>query len=210
MQLIEKLNWRYATKTMKTDRVPQSKIDNIIHAIRLTASSYGLQPYKLLVIENKELREALKGAAYNQSQVADASHLFVFAAYDNITEFHIDNYMALHAEVKGIDVAHMAPFKQMLAGSLLARTAEQNFNWASRQVYIALGTALIAAAAEEVDATPMEGFNPSKVDEVLNLKEQGLRSVLLLPIGYRDAANDKTAHAPKVRKKHADFVVEVK
>ncbi len=206
MQLIEQLNWRYATKKMKTDRVPQEKIDRILHAVRLTASSYGLQPYKVIVVEDKALREAIKGAAYNQAQVVDASHLLVFAAYDNISELHIDNYMARHAEAKGIDVEKMAPFRQMLAGSLLARTAEQNFAWAARQAYIALGTALIAAAAEQVDATPMEGFNPTAVDEILKLKEQGLRSVLLLPIGYRDAENDANAKAPKVRKKHEEFV----
>ena len=181
MELIQKLNWRYAAKRMNGSKVSQEKVDTILHATRLSASSYGLQPYKVIVIENQELREKLKPAAYNQPQITEASHLLVFAAFENITVEHINEYMSLHANLKGIEVSKMAPFKNMLEQSLLTRTAEANFNWTARQIYIALGTAMIAAANEHVDATPMEGFNSEKFDEILGLKEKGLKSVVLLP-----------------------------
>lgn len=209
MELLQKLNWRYATKRMNGNQVSQEKVDAILNATRLSASSYGLQPYKVIVIENKELREKLKPAAYNQAQITEASHLLVFAVYENITADHINEFMALHANVKGIEVSMMAPFKNMLEQSLLSRPAEANFNWAARQAYIALGTAMIAAASEHVDATPMEGFNPAQFDEILGLKEKGLRSVVLLPIGYRDENNDALAKTVKVRKETKDFVINI-
>ena len=209
MELIQKLNWRYATKRMNGNKVSQEKVDAILNATRLSASSYGLQPYKVIVIENAELREKLKPAAYNQPQITEASHLLVFAAYENITTEHINDYMTLHASVKGIDVSNMESFKNMLEQSLLSRPADANFNWAARQVYIALGTAMIAAASEHVDATPMEGFNTAAFDEILGLKEKGLKSVVLLPLGYRDENNDTLAKAVKVRKDNKDFVIHV-
>ena len=210
MELIQKLNWRYAAKRMNGMKVSQEKIDTILHATRLSASSYGLQPYKVIVIENQELREKLKPAAYNQPQITEASHLLVFAAFENITAEHINEYMSLHANLKGIEVSKMEPFKNMLEQSLLTRTAEANFNWTARQIYIALGTAMIAAANEHVDATPMEGFNNEKFDEILGLKEKGLKSVVLLPLGYRDENNDASAKAVKIRKDHNDFVLNIK
>jgi nitroreductase / dihydropteridine reductase len=207
MELIEKLNWRYAVKRMTGAKVPQQKVDAILEAARLSASSAGLQPYKIIVVEDEATKKLLQPAAYNQPQITEASHLLVFAAYENITAQHIDDYMQLQATVKKVAPETLAPFKERLVNSILPRTKEENFNWAAKQAYIALGTALIAAANETVDATPMEGFDPLAFDEILGLKELGLKSVALLVLGYRDEANDFLANAPKVRKDMKDFVV---
>lgn len=207
MELIENLNWRYAVKRMTGAKVPRQKVDTILEAARLSASSAGLQPYKIIVVEDEATKKLLQPAAYHQPQITEASHLLIFAAYENITAQHIDDYMNLQAAIKNVTAESLAPFKERLVTSILSRTKEENFNWAARQAYIALGTALIAAANEAVDATPMEGFDPAAFDEILGLKELGLKSVALLVLGYRDAANDFLANAPKVRKDMKDFVV---
>jgi len=207
MELIDNLNWRYAVKRMNGEKVPQQKIDTILEATRLSASSGGLQPYKVIVVENEAIKKQLQPAAYNQPQIAEASHLLIFAAYENVTEEHIDTFINLQAVTKNITTESLAGFRETLAGHIVNRSAEANFNWAARQAYIALGTAIIAAATEKVDATPMEGFSPDAFDEILGLKEQGLKSVALLVLGYRDEANDYLMNAIKVRKAMKDFVV---
>jgi len=207
MTLVENLNWRYAVKRMNGAKVPQAKLDTILEATRLSASSAGLQPYKIIVVEDEEVRKQLQPAAYNQPQIVEASHLLIFAAYENVTAKHVDEYINLQAKVKNVSLESLAGFKDMLNGSIKSRTEEGNFNWAAKQAYIALGTALIAAAEEKVDATPMEGFNPAAFDEILGLKAQGLKSVALLALGYRDEVNDYLINAPKVRKDIEDFVV---
>ena len=209
MDLLQSLEWRYATKKMNGDRVPQEKIDNILKAIRLAPSSMGLQPYTVLLIEDEELKKQIQPVAYNQSQIVDSSHLLVFAAWDNVTEEHIEEYIRYTAEVRNAPIESLKDFKNTLLNMAKNRTQEENFNWAARQAYIAFGTALVAAATEKVDATPMEGFNGSALDELLNLKERGLRSVTLLPLGYRDAEKDWLANLPKVRReKDKLFIVE--
>lgn len=207
MELIENLNWRYAVKRMTGQKVPQQKVDRILEAARLSASSVGLQPYKIIVVEDEAIKKQLQPAAYNQPQITEASHLLVFAAYENITAKDIEDYINLQAAVKKVTPESLSPFKERLVNTILPRTAEENFNWAARQTYIALGTALIAAANESVDATPMEGFDPAAFDEILQLKNAGLKSVALLVLGYRDEANDYLAHAPKVRRPMEDFVL---
>lgn len=207
MELIENLNWRYAVKRMTGAKVPEQQIDKILEATRLSASSVGLQPYKIIVVEDEALRKQLLPAAFNQPQITEASHLLVFAAYDNITAAHIDEYMNLHSKVKNVTVESLSAFKDKLSGMILSKTAEVNFNWAARQAYIALGTAIIAAAEQKIDATPMEGFNPAAFDEILGLPALGLKSVAILALGYRDAANDFLANAPKVRKEMKDLVL---
>jgi nitroreductase / dihydropteridine reductase len=207
MTLVENLNWRYAVKRMNGAKVPQAKLDTILEATRLSASSAGLQPYKIIVVEDEGARKQLQPAAYNQPQIVEASHLLIFAAYENVTAKHVDEYINLQAKVKNVSLESLAGFKDMLNGSIKSRTEEGNFNWAAKQAYIALGTALIAAAEEKVDATPMEGFNPAAFDEILGLKAQGLKSVALLALGYRDEVNDYLINAPKVRKDIEDFVV---
>ncbi|MBJ6118646.1 nitroreductase family protein [Pontibacter sp. BT310] len=209
MTLINHLNWRYATKRMTGEQVPQEKIDYILEATRLSASSMGLQPYTVLVVEDKELRTQIQKVAYNQPQIVEASHLLIFAAWDKVTEADVDAYMQNIAEVRQIPVESLADFKGSLMGSVVNRTQEQQYEWAARQTYIALGTALAAAAEQGVDATPMEGFAPDALDELLNLKEKGLRSVTLMPIGYRNTEADFLATAKKVRREKEQLFVKL-
>jgi nitroreductase len=207
MKLIDNLNWRYAVKRMTGQKVPQQQLDYILEAIRLSASSVGLQPYKIIIVEDDMVRKQILPAANNQPQITEASHLLVFAAYDNITADHIDDYMNLQSSVKKVSLESLAGFRAMLTNNIASRSAEANFNWAARQAYIALGTALVAAAEEKIDATPMEGFNPAVVDEILDLPALGLKSVAILALGYRDEANDYLVNAPKVRKHMKDLVL---
>ncbi|NEM98582.1 NAD(P)H-dependent oxidoreductase [Pontibacter sp. BT327] len=209
MTLINHLNWRYATKRMTGEQVPQEKIDYILEATRLSASSMGLQPYTVLVVEDKELRSKIQKVAYNQPQIAEASHLLIFAAWDKVTEADIDAYMQNIAQVRQVPVESLADFKGSLMNSVVNRTQEQQYEWAARQTYIALGTALAAAAEQGVDATPMEGFTPDALDELLNLKEKGLRSVTLMPIGYRNTEADFLATAKKVRRDKEQLFVKL-
>ncbi len=203
------MNWRYATKRMTGEQVPQDKVDYILEATRLSASSMGLQPYTILVVEDAELRKQIQKVAYNQPQIVEASHLLIFAAWNDVTEAQVDEYMLNIATVRNIPVESLADFKNSLMGSVVSRTQEQKYEWSARQAYIALGTALAAAAEQGVDATPMEGFDPTALDELLQLKEKGLRSVALLPLGYRHAEADFLATAKKVRRSKEQLFVKV-
>jgi len=200
MKLIEALNWRYATKRMNGKKVPQAKINNILQATGLSASAMGLQPYTILVIENQELKKKLQPVAYNQPQIVESSHLLIFAAWDDVTEEHVNDYISNIANTRNITTESLKDFKTTMIGFVNGRTKEQKHQWAARQAYIAFGTAIAAAAVEKVDATPMEGFLPESVDEILGLKEKGLRSVTILALGYRDAQNDYLVNAKKVRR----------
>lgn len=209
--LLQKLQWRYATKKMNaTKPVPQEKVERILEAIRLTASSSGLQPYEIIVVTNPALREAIKPHAWNQGQITDCSHLLVFAAWDNYTSDRINMMFDLVNTERGFSNEGWEAYRQQLLAAYPARDAETNYQHAARQAYIALGSALIAAAEEGVDSTPMEGFDPDKVDEILGLRARGLRSVLLLPLGYREAENDWLANLKKVRRSRENLVTEMK
>ena len=207
MSLVDTLQWRYATKKMDpTKSVPPEKVDKILEAIRLTASSSGLQPYEILVITNKDIREKIKPIANNQSQITDCSHLLVFAAWDNYTADRINAAFDLTNEIRNIVLTDREVYRQKLLDGYPPRGAEINFTHTAKQAYIGLGTALIAAAEEGVDCTPMEGFNPTALDEILNLNEQSLRSVLLLPLGYRKADEDWLIKLKKVRRPKESFI----
>ena len=209
--LIQKLQWRYATKKFNPSKVvPQEKLDKILEAIRLTATSSGLQPYEVLVVTNKEIREKIKPVAWNQGQITDASHLLVFAAWDNYTAERINKMFDLTNDVRGFKNEGWENYRNMLLSTYPTRDAEVNFQHAARQAYIALGTALVAAAEEQVDSTPMEGFDPAAVDEILGLRAKGLRSVVILPLGYRVAEGDWLVNLKKVRRPSDDFISEVK
>jgi nitroreductase len=211
MNLIDLMKWRYATKKMDPSKaVPQDKVDRIVEATRLSASSSGLQPYDVLVVTNPEVRQKLQAAAYNQAQVTEGSHVLVFAAWDNYTRERIMDMFNLMAKERGGETEASIAYRDRLIDSSLARDAQKNFEHAARQAYIGLGTAMIAAAAEGVDATPMEGFDPAKVDEILGLSAKGLRSVILLPLGYRETGKDWLEKLPKVRRSTADWAIEVK
>ncbi|WP_018615040.1 nitroreductase family protein [Segetibacter koreensis] len=209
MELIKSLEWRYASKKMNGQKVPQQKIDNILTAIQLTPSSMGLQPYTVLVINDPDLKKRIQPVAYNQSQIVDSSHLLVFAAWADITPGQVEEYIQHTAEARKTPVEGLNDFKNSLLGIILKNDTEQNYQWAARQTYIAFGTAIAAAAEERVDATPMEGFDAAALDKLLGLNEKGLRSVTLLPLGYRDTENDWLANLPKVRRqKEKLFIVQ--
>jgi len=200
MSLTDSLKWRYATKRMNGEKVPAEKLEAILTATQLSASSQGLQPYTILVISNPEIKAKLQPAAYGQAQIVECSHLLVFCAWTNITEKEVDEYMNDVAAKRGIPVEALTDFKAMVQGGADSKTVEERQNWAAKQAYIALGTALAAAAEERVDATGMEGFSPAEFDTILGLEEKGLKSVVLVALGYRDAANDRLASAAKVRR----------
>ncbi|HSU49025.1 MAG TPA: NAD(P)H-dependent oxidoreductase [Segetibacter sp.] len=209
MELLNALNWRYAVKRMNGQQVPEEKVNIILEATRLSASSMGLQPYKVFVIKNLELRKKLQAAAFNQPQIVEASHLLVFAAFKDISVKDVNEYIEHISAVRAVSPESLEGFRNSLLNMVFNRSKEQKHQWAARQAYIAFGTAITAAAMEEVDATPMEGFEPSKVDEILHLDEQGLTSVTILALGYRDVQNDKLASAKKVRKEKEELFEEL-
>jgi len=210
MELIKKLNWRYASKAMNRQIIPEAKVNNIIEAISLAPTSSGLQPFEVYVITKQEIKDEIKAIAWNQSVVSDCSHLLVFAAWDNYTEDRINKMFDLVNEVRGFKNEGWENYRQMLLKSYPQRDPEVNFNHAAKQAYIAFAQAITAAAFEEVDTTPMEGFDANALDEILNLRERGLRSCVLLPMGYRDAENDWLVNLKKVRKSRKDLITEIK
>jgi nitroreductase/dihydropteridine reductase len=206
MILLEKLNWRYATKAMNGTKVAQNKIDTIIEAASIAPTSSGLQPFEIMVITNQELKEKIRPISWNQSVVTDCSHLLVFAAWDTYTPERINKMFDLTNTIRGFKNEGWENYRQMLLSSYPQRDAEVNFNHAARQAYISFSQAIAAAAFEEVDTTPMEGFDADALDEILNLREKGLRSCVMLPIGYRDDKNDWLVNLTKVRKSKEDLV----
>ncbi|MBE7176962.1 MAG: NAD(P)H-dependent oxidoreductase [Mucilaginibacter polytrichastri] len=208
MNVQDSLNWRYAVKKYNTEKVSDADLQHIIGSINLSASSAGMQPYRVVVVKDEALRKELGEGSFN-AQITEASDLLVFAAFEDIGQAFIDHYIQHTADVRGIGVEQLAGFKQSLESYILKNTPEQNFTWAARQAYIALGTGLIAAAELKVDATPMEGFDAEKFDRLLGLKEKGLKSVVLLALGYRDAEQDGYAQLKKVRVPLEEFAVTV-
>jgi nitroreductase/dihydropteridine reductase len=208
MKLLDALQWRYAVKKMNGSKIPADKLNTIIEAARLAPSAFGLTPYTIIVVEDEETRKKLQPAFYNQSQIVDGSAVIIFAAWTSVTEKEVAAYMADIAEQRGVPVESLNDFAGYINGSIKNLTPEQATTWAAKQAYIALGFGLVAAAAEEVDATPMEGFAPDAVDEILGLKALGLHSTVALTLGYRDAANDYLVNAKKVRRTHDKLVIK--
>lgn len=210
MSFLENLHKRYATKAMNGKTVPEEKINNILEAIRLAPTSSGLQPFEVLVITNPDVKAEIKPVAWNQPQITDCSHLLVFAAWDAYTEDRINYMFDLTNEVRGFKNEGWENYRQQLLATYPKQDAEVSFNHAAKQAYIALMAGIAQATEEGVDSTPMEGFDPAKVDEILGLKEKGLRSCVLLPVGYRDAENDWLVNLEKVRKPMDKLVTELK
>lgn len=207
---LKKLSERYAAKAMNGKIVPEDKLERILEATRLAPTSSGLQPFEILMVTNPEIKAKIREVAWNQPQVTDCSHLMVFAAWDNYTKDRINHMFDLTNEIRGFENEGWENYRQFLLSIYPQRTAEENFQHAARQTYIALMSAMTQAVYEDVDCVPMEGFTPDDVDSILNLREKGLRSTLLLPLGYRDAENDWLVNLPKVRKPMEQLVTWVK
>ena len=209
-ELLKKLQWRYATKKMNPAKaVPQEKVERILEAARLAPTSSGLQPYEIIVVTDKEVRKQIKPKAWGQGQITDCSHLLVFAAWDNYTPERINMMFDLANAERGSASEGWENYRKLLLASYPARDAHTNFEHAARQAYIGLGAALIAAAFEEVDSTPMEGFDAKALDQILNLPARGLRSVAIMPLGYREEDKDWLVNLKKVRRHRDQFVTDV-
>lgn len=210
MDMLQMLEWRYATKKMDPKGiVPQEKIDRILEAARLAPTSSGLQPFEVIVITNPAVKAKIKLIAWDQSQVIDCSHLVVFAAWDNYTADRINRMFDLTIQERGSINEGWEEYRKVLLDTYPSRGADINFQHAARQAYIGMGFALAAAAFEKVDSTPMEGFDTKSLDDILNLAAKGLKSVLIMPLGYRDTNNDWLVNLKKVRKPRDEFVTEV-
>jgi|GEM_PF-5403 len=211
MELIKSLQWRYATKKFDpSKKVEQSLVDQIIEAAWLAPTSSGLQPFKVIEITNQELKKKMVSISKDQKQVEDCSHILVFAAWDNYTEKRIDTIYGHITGERNQPADAYKSYTDRIKGVYLNRAAELNFEHAAKQTYIAFGLSIAAAAELKVDTTPMEGFENEAIDELLNLKELGLKSVVMLPLGYRDEDNDWNVNYPKVRHPKKDFLIKIK
>jgi nitroreductase len=204
MNIIETLNWRYAAKRMNGEQVSQDKIDIILESIRLTPTSYGMQAMKVMVIEDQELKQRIYNESCPQPQILECSHLLVLAANVKVSKEQADRHIEYMASERGRTVESYSDYRSKM-DVFVNGTSESNFQWASRQTYIALGIAMVAAASEGVDATPIEGYKPAEVDRILGLRDRNLGAVTLLALGYRDEVNDSLAKAKKVRKRAEDI-----
>jgi hypothetical protein len=200
MTFLDSLKWRYATKRMNGRKIPAEKLQNILDAVQLAPSSFGLTPYNVIVVQDPAIKEKLTACCYNQPQIKESDALLIFAPWKNITEAQVDEYMNEITTTRGIPTEALGDFAAVIKGKVSSSSAAELHTWAARQAYIALGFGLAAAAVEEVDATPMEGFNPAGVAEVLGLDEKGLAPVCILALGYRDAEQDYLTNAKKVRR----------
>jgi nitroreductase/dihydropteridine reductase len=200
MQTItEALNWRYATKKFdSTSKLTDEQVQQLKEAANLTASSYGLQPYRIIDVRTPAIREQLKAAAYGQQQITEASHLFVFAAYKDLTEQHIDEFLVLTANERGIALEALSGYGSFMKGTFAQLSQSDKHNWSARQAYIAIGNLMDVAATMGIDTCPMEGFDPSGFDQILDLNDTNLSSVVVLTLGHRSPEDD-TQSAAKVR-----------
>ncbi|WP_310397178.1 nitroreductase family protein [Hymenobacter sp.] len=201
------LKWRYATKRMTGAVVPAPEVDRILAAIRPAPTSRGLQPFKVLVIEDPTLKQAISPLAEQQPQVVESSHLLVFAAWSAVTREQVDEYIQRTAQERGVPVERLSAVRNVLEHDQLTMDDETFHHWAAKQVYIALGFALTTAAVHQIDAAALEGFNPAQLDELLHLRQRSLRSVVLLALGYRDVENDWMLKLKKVRRPPEELFV---
>jgi len=203
---IQNLNWRYATKKFDTSKkIKDEDLNSLLEVLRLSPSSFGLQPWKFIVINNPAIRSKLVGSAYGQTQVNEASHLIVMCAKKSLSEFDVDKYVNDVSSKKNTPIENLAGLKDIIMGTVKGQTADQTENWNKKQVYLALGFVMSALAQMNIDSCPMEGFDPAKVDEILELSKDGLTATLLLPIGYR-SDDDKYSPAAKIRFDKADII----
>jgi len=209
MSLLKALEWRYATKKFDdTKKVSADKLEDVLKTTQLAPSSYGLQPYKILVVEDAAIREQLKDAAYGQTQLTDASQVIVFAAETVIDEAYVKNYIDEIVRVRQVDREKVADFENTILGAIAHLTEDQKIAWSHKQAYLALGVLIGAASEEGIDTCPMEGFNAGKFDEILGLKEKGLTTSVIVTVGYRSEEDHYSAIA-KVRKPESDLFIKI-
>lgn len=205
--IIENLNWRYATKKFNADKkIAQTDLDVLKEAIRLSASSYGLQPYQVIIVENEQLRQQIKAVAWNQTQITDSSELVIFANITNVGATEIQKYIANMAQVREIPLESLKGFEDMMNNAVGSLTDDAREIWTAKQAYIALGTLLSAAADLKIDATPMEGFDKNAVNTILGLTEKGLSAAVIVSLGYRHD-DDAAQHLKKVRKPNEELFI---
>ncbi len=200
MNYIDHLKWRYATKKFDASKkIAPDNLEKIKEAIQLSASSYGLQLYKVLIIENPLIKQQLKTASWGQDQITDASHLIVFCNYTHVEDTHVDDFLHRTAITQNIEMNNLSEYGNFMKGKIKAMTALESFHWTVRQTYLALGNLLSACAELKIDSCPMEGFEADKYNAILGLTEKGLNAAVVATIGYR-SHEDHTQHRPKVRK----------
>ncbi len=210
MELINALNWRYATKKMSGEKVAEENVNQIVDAAHLAPTSSGLQPFEIIVVSNEELKQKIQPIAYNQSQIVDGSHLLIFASWDKYTDERIDSIFDHMNTERGLPLDNTDDYKNGLKSMLFSMTEEQQAAHTAKQAYIGFGTAIAAAAMLKVDATPMEGFVNADLDELLGLKEKGLKSQTILTLGYRATEGDWLQGMKKVRQPKEKFITELK
>ena len=207
--IIDRLKWRYATKKFNSEKIlPKKTVEQLKEAFNLTATSYGLQPVTLVIVKDKEQRKKLLPHSWDQHQVVDASHLLVFCVEEKLSPEYIQKYFKRVKTIRNTPDEILKPFEEFLLDSFEEQSSDEIRTWATNQAYLALGNLLTVCAATNIDACPMEGFNPTEYDRILGLKEKGLTSVLLLPVGYRDET-DFMAKEKKVRKDMKDVIIEL-
>jgi nitroreductase len=209
-KLIESLNWRYAVKKFDNQKTISPIIWKALEeSLILTPSSYGLQPWKFIVVTNKEIRQKLTAVSWNQKQVEDCSHLVVFAVKEKVDEAHVQSFIDHMAKVREVDASTFEGYKKMMIGDVVTGARSKvAYEWASRQAYIALGNFMTSCAVLEVDTCPMEGIDPGKYDEILGIAGSGWRTVVACPAGYR-AADDHYSNAKKVRFPHQSLIQHI-
>lgn len=204
---IENQNWRYATKKFDASKkISKEDLNTLKEAIRLSSSSYGLQPYKVIIVENPELRAKIQPAAWGQSQIVEASHLIIFANETQVENQTIDNFIANVSATRNIPVDSLSGYADFMKSKLVTLPEENKKNWTAKQTYLALGNLLNAAAELKIDVTPMEGFVAEEVNEILGLDKQGLNTSLIATLGYRHI-EDNTQHYRKVRKSEKELFI---
>ncbi|PIE49322.1 MAG: NAD(P)H-dependent oxidoreductase [Flavobacteriales bacterium] len=209
MNVIDSLQWRYACKKFKNDAfLSKEQINTLCHAFNLTATSYNLQPIKLVVIKDKEIQQKMADYSYNQQQAANASHVLVICIVDRFRLSDIDDYFDMEREIRGTSEKILKPYREHLKNLYKNKSTLERQESALNQAYLAMGNLLTVCALEKIDSCPMEGFNANKIDELLQLEKQNLKSVLLLPVGFR-ADDDFTQTLKKVRKPITETIIKI-
>ena len=207
---IENQNWRYATKKFDvTKKISNENLEILKEAIRLSTSSYGLQPYKVLIVENPEIRAQLQPVSWGQAQITEASHLFVFANIIDVQDIHIDEYISNIANTRKLNIEDLKGYADFMKSKITPLETNKKAIWTSKQTYLALANLMNAAAELKIDVTPMEGFEPEKYNEILGLNELGLNASLVATIGYRHE-EDQTQYFTKVRKSNTELFTTIK